>query len=103
MWRTIYGAPIPQMRIVGAVHFERCLPEQFHCVNVTTSRMALADALENDRDVPMYCQRYLDVLEPLLERLENYNGLHLKQQWLIGLGEQGIDRKITDCGNSPEE
>lgn len=68
------------MRIVGAVYFEQCLPEHFNVVNVTTSRMALADSLENDRDVTSYCARYLDVLEPLIEKMENYHGLHLKQQ-----------------------
>lgn len=68
------------MRIIGAVHFEQCLPEHFNVVNVTTSRMALADSLENDRDTISYCTRYLDVLEPLIQKIENYHGLHLKQQ-----------------------
>ena len=75
------------MQILGAVHFEKCLPENFNGISATTSRMALRDALINNREPAKFCRIYLNELERLIERLEQSTNIHLKEQpifeWFI--------------------
>ena len=75
------------MQVLGAVHFEKCLPDNFHAISATTSRMALRDALINNRDPSRFCKTYLNELEPIISRLEASSNVHLKEQpvfeWML--------------------
>lgn len=76
-----------RMQVLGAVHFEKCLPDSFHAISATTSRMALRDSLINSRDPSRFCKNYLNELEPIIDRLEQSSNVHLKEQpvfeWLL--------------------
>ena len=76
------------MQVLGAVHFEKCLPDGFNGISATTSRMALRDALINNREPSLYCQRYLRELTPLIAKLESSPNTHLRDQpifeWMVG-------------------
>ena len=75
------------MQVLGAVHFEKCLPDNFNAISATTTRMALRDSLINSREPARYCKGYLQELNPIIELLERSSNIHLKEQpifeWLI--------------------
>jgi hypothetical protein len=68
------------MQILGAVHFEKCLPESFNGISATTSRMALRDALINQREPARFAKMYMNELEGIIRRLERSSNVHLREQ-----------------------
>lgn len=68
------------MQILGSVHFEKILPDNFNAISATTSRMALRDALINNREPSKYCKIYMKELNNIIQKLEQCSNLHLKDQ-----------------------
>ena len=66
--------------IRGSVQFEKCLPESISCIPATTRRMALRDALENNRDVTKFANEYKVELFNLVQKLSSGRIIYMREQ-----------------------
>ncbi len=83
--------------IRGTLHFEKCLPDSVHgSIRATTTRMALRDSLDNNRNVHQFAASYLTELKSLISQLESGRILHLKEQPIF---EWQIDNKAYFSSN----